>query len=340
MLSIGAWVCCCFSFAILLLRFKLFIALAGLRHIFLGLVPNVILAFCVNQFGGIHLSLGFLVLLAALLLAVCVVLVRNANAYTCPAIAKSEKRQNWSIGDFALLGIIVVVFARRYAFDQSLIDWDMQMYHLPLAQQIRDGHFPRDIGRSYIQQMEAAYPPLFYFVNGLNAHIRQPDVTFLMPRVVVMIVDALSCVVTFCLARDCLKINRRLALIAVFVTSLLINCDPQTLRVNPNVQSVTTLYFMLAMYYSWSAFRLEVDGGKNSDWTFVLAALFWTGCYWNNYLGLPLVGLFFLGVGASEILSRGLRKTPYVDLRKIHCRSQHRWNTRRSASAEKLDINR
>lgn len=262
---------------------------------FLGLTCLCITAFVANQFCGLPLSVPLLLALGGLILSLAVALGRIGAP---PGSPEAAAPISWRWRELALLCVIAAIWARRHSLELPLSDWDTLMYHLPLAQEISAGRFPSDIGRSYILKMEAAYPPLFYFQYGLNAFLSDPGVTHLAPRLMTAATNLLVCVLAFHTGRRCLGLASGCSLIAPL-------CLMLTLNAEPNVQSGTTLFFLLGVYYAWDLFD-ETGEGKPRPHRAACApaAIAWAGCYWNSYLGLALIAVFFAGAAAGLLRGR------------------------------------
>ncbi len=281
----------------------------------LGLFFHSTLAFILNQYFEVSVSLLGLVLQALHVLVISAFVFRKifSNARTPLQI----EPQPWRWDEVGLAALVATVWALRHAPTGPLTDFDMPMYHLPFAQTIAEGQFPSEMGRSLLGQFEAAYPQLIYFFYALNLFVESPDLTWLGPRLWIAVVNGCTCITAYYFARQRLKLDAVWALLTSLTTALFLNTIP-------NNQSYTTLFLTLAVYYSWEAFAPRIGdksikpGGDApvANESFVLAALFWSGCYWCSYVGLPLTGIYFLGLLAGEAWSRVRLREPSIDLAK------------------------
>lgn len=258
-----------------------------------GLVVNTVVAFVANQFLGLRVGLPILcgIALGQLLVwSLCLKRVRPDEAP--PALPSTGTPDRLHT---LLACIAVTVFLTRHLdmLWQPLNDWDTFLYHLRFGQLFAEGQFPSDIGPSYNLQTAAAYPPLFYVVYGLNAHLTFSGATFLLPKVTVIVLDALIGHATYLLARRRLGLTPAWAMLAVLAAMLVVNPTP-------NTQSLTMLCVLLAAYYALGAHRGK--GGDGHRW--LVAAVCWVGCYWANYLGLVVMVLFLAGLGIDTLWSR------------------------------------
>ena len=303
---------------------------------FIGLVVNCIAAFVANQFMHVVLTPLVLCVVSLALAALMwggVKLARREETADGESIVTDQPANDvanpWSILSLVMLSAVASIFASRHgrmlwkSLDaDSELDCDSFVYHLPFGRMISEGHFPSEIGRSVIFEIESAYPPLFYFVYGLNAMIDHAgfDLTFAAPKITVFLVNAFACLTLFRFVRDRLGVTRQFALMAVFPIVL-------TMSTAPNLQALTTLYLMLGLYYSWPWLNGPRDESRGILWagvpggeipesgmgrslSYVVGAMCWVGCYWTNYVGLVLVGLFLGGVTVVQLwsLRRGLRR--------------------------------
>ncbi len=306
-----------FALGVLLLhRFAGYRHLFNLRSVhwvaayFIGLLANGVTAFVVNQ--GHHLQALWaenppphtgVTLSAPMLAGIAVGLIVAAFAFPRKKTAPIEpldqsdgadpnpqsSSQGWTALHWCLAAVVVYIFAKRHGaiLWAPLDDWDSFLYHLPFGQLIgQSGHFPDDIGPSINQKSEAAYPPLFFFLYGINFRIHEFNATYLLPKLTYITLEILVCLTCYRLARDRFGLRRTFALFAILCLTL--NAFTQI-----NMHILATIYVLLGLYYSWP----WIDGSK-SDWRRgLVAASFWAGCYWSNYLGAPLSILFFTGMG-------------------------------------------
>lgn len=254
---------------------------------FLGLAVNTIAAFTLNQFLKVTISTGTLCVIAsALLLASLALLLTKPDALSID----EPDRRSWSFASAIVFGLVIASFTANHAEKTwaPLTDWDTFQYHLPLGKLISQGDFSSDISSSQLKR-PAAFPPLFFFVYGLNAQIADGRHVFAAAKITLIAVNAFTAMTVYFLARDRFGCRPFVSLIAVF-------CAVMSLNAEPNIQSFTTIYFLLGLYYA-----LPWLTSGFSDRTFKALApgvLFFAGCYWANYVGVVLTGLFF---GASMI---------------------------------------
>ncbi|MBM82991.1 MAG: hypothetical protein CMJ78_20710 [Planctomycetaceae bacterium] len=274
---------------------------------FLGLLCFTVVAFTLNQFANVTLTETTLENLCLGVVFLSLVASRLAGG-PFKTLKLRREASLWSHRDLALLAVIAVVFADRHALVGPLTDWDSFLYHLPFGKLVAEGNFPSDIGRSYILQMEAAYPPLFYFLYGVNALIESPNVTYMAPRGLVAVLNALILCVTYALARERFGLDIRAACWSALITLLILPTEPY-------LQSITTLYLLLAIYYSWNAFEKDTDNAvAERRGNFLIGTFFWAGAYWCTYLSLPLIAFFFGGLLLFEISQRGRQQASAINI--------------------------
>jgi len=261
---------------------------------FLGLSLNTVIVFTANQFFHVQLTLFSICLVAFACIGCASFLPYLGREEIAPAARPSEL---WAPASTITLLFITVIFVaiHSFIFWHPLDAWDSFLYHLPYGRMVAAGGFPTNFGPSYNLQMEASYPPLFYFLYGLNAFVETPDVTFLAPKVTAVLVDGVICLATYRLARDRFALPRLPALVAIL-------CLVVMLARKPSMHSFTMVFFVLALYYLWPV--AEGDSSQMVPRSRWIGALLLGGCCWANYLGLPLAGLFIAGLGALCLWSR------------------------------------
>lgn len=264
---------------------------------FLGLLLIGITSFCLNTLAGVRLT-------PAVLLGIAVVSTLWPWALAklrcpkprppCDAAGRGQADELPGAASVFLAVLIACVYALRHAavFWVPLSEWDSFLYHMPFGRAIAQGDFPAHLGRSYIQQIEAAYPPLFYFLYGINAHATEPWAVHLMPKLTVLGLNASCVLLVYSLARSW-RLGRVASQVAALLLTLVIN-------VEPNMQSLTTVYVLLGVIWSQPFFQArrwranDASPAAASVLPLVLGCIAWAGAYWANYIGLVLLGLFFL----------------------------------------------
>jgi len=280
----------------------------------IGLSLHLPVVFTLNQLVGLSLSPAWLLGSAGVLIALAAIaLPRDPGARRPPTHDERSPAHGWALPAAVGLAAVVAVFADRHLLMlfSPLQDWDSFLYHLPYGRLVAAGTFPADIAPDYAH-VAAAYPPLFYFLYGLNFHLVDSvttiDLTYVAPKTMVVIVDALLCGATWSLARRRLGLGRVTSALALLWLVLLLNWKP-------NIQSVTVLFCVLALDQSWpGAWATRSGAGRSGPPDWVAGAVLWAGCAWSNYTGLFLTGAFFAGLLVVRALpARDTARSPWLE---------------------------
>ena len=268
---------------------------------FLGLVLNVMVDFALNQFLQVLLT-PLIVCVVATLLALIVALSLKRPEST--STIATESYDNWTIATAAMASLIAgpLVTAHALMLWTPLSDFDTFSYHLPFARLIGEGNFPNDINTS-ILGLTATHPPTLFAVYGWNPFFQFQQSMLAVPKMTVIAINTLTLSTTFFIARHRLHCGIPATLVTVACLALPLN------RV-PNTQCLTTLYCTLALYYSWT--WMNEDVREKPFRSYLIGTLFWVGCYWANFTGLMISGLFMAGVFLSILPSKWKTNRPII----------------------------
>lgn len=246
---------------------------------FLGLIGNCILAFIANQFWHLQIT-PLLLCQQALLLLLLTCLLKPKLLFP------KNNSANLSILEITLLLLALAIFVSRHLslLRSPLSDWDSLFYHLTFGREISLGNFPSNFGPSYNLKMEAAYPPLFYFIYGMHFFAFKNSSVFFIPKITLLFFNAVICIMSYYFPRNIFKLNKTCSL-------LVLCCIAITISNAPNIQSATTIYLLFALYFFMQIFSSK--GKKNNFENYLVIGLFWSGVYWSSYTGLVIVFLFW-----------------------------------------------
>jgi len=274
---------------------------------FIGLTINASLAFFLNQLLDLRLDpetwliLGFIVVLLAGLVP-----KKSGHAIQVSTSSPQSSSPKHSLmTQQVIINLVIFILVARHLtiLGSPLTDGDSFLYHLPFGKMISLGDFPSDIGLSTNRQVEAAYPPLFFVIYGLNMLVTEPDITFLAPKITTFVLNTFTCVTIYMLARDRFRLHTLFAGCAALGAALILNPIP-------NIQSLTTLFWILALYYSWHWID-PIRSGTKRDRSIWPVAILWAGCCWSNYLGFVLCGFFLAAVIIGGLFVRSRRGNLY-----------------------------
>jgi hypothetical protein len=256
----------------------------------LGFLATLIASFSLEQLGLISLSSATLMGLIALLVLGAEGARRRLLRRSPPTRGRGDAPS--IVGPSIAFGVAAAgwILATRHApvLWPPLSEWDVLFYHLPFAQQIHDGGFPGDIGRSYALQREAAYPQALFFLYGLLLRLPGLGTAFALPKVVALALNAINLFLAYQLGAHRLRVRGPALVLAIVCFALVV-------WPRPAMQGLTTTFLLLALLAGWPL----LYGPVRPRYVVVVAALF-SGVYWTTYLGLPLFALFWLAVCAAR----------------------------------------